>query len=116
MRVPPTWIKHGRAIGRVAALAILAGAIWVVADQWFGTLQDNGLKAAGNLEHIIRTKLGLTGIAVEPNRPKAGDISVTGNVESQEDADTVTAVIEEWRAGSWPSKIYIELRIGTHNE
>ena len=100
----------------MAALAILAGAVWIVADQWFGTLWRNGRKIAGNLEHIIQTNLGLAGITVDPNRPKTGDVTVTGTVDSQKDADTVTTLIEEWRKGTWPSEIHMDVKIRTHNE
>lgn len=100
----------------MAAVAMLTGAVLIVASQWSGTLRRNGRKTAGNLEHTIRTELGITGIIVEPNRPKAGDVTVSGTVNSQQDADTVTALIEEWRRGAWPSEIHVAVKTGTHNE
>ena len=87
----------------------------IVANQWFGTLRRNGRKTACNLEDIIQTKLGLVGIIVEPNRPKTGDVTVTGAVDSQKDADTVKAMVEEWRKGAWPSEIHMDVKVGTRN-
>jgi len=53
---------------------------------------------------------------VAPNRPKAGDVTVTGTVNSQKDADTVAALIAEWRQAARPSEIHLDVRVKTHGE
>lgn len=98
----------------MAALAIVAVAISIPAVQWFGTLRRNGVKTAGHLGHIIKTRLGFADITVEPNKPKAGDVSLTGTVDSPVDADAIAALVEKWRA--WPSEIHADVKIATHNK
>jgi hypothetical protein len=106
------WLRHGRAIGALVAVGIIAGALWVVAAQWYGTLRLSALKVADGLGAAIRTELGLAGIAVEANLPKAGDVSVRGTVPSQAEHDALLALVERWRSGAEPSEIRVDVRTG----
>ena len=96
-------------ISWVMATVIVAGTGFFVASAWFGTLRHNGLMVAGDLSQIINTRLQVTGITVEANTPKAGDISLSGTVKELSDLNAITALVEERQKTYWPSKIHVNI-------